>query len=185
MQNGQFARIQTQGLNLGDLMQAYAEKVTPTKKGAAHEFRRITRLMKERDLMFTPLPDAKPHIFASFRDRRLKDGVRACQYDLVLLRHAWNMARVEWGWPLGDNPVSLVRMPKNSPPRERRLRAREYEALRDASHSSRAWYLWPIVDIAIETAMRRGEILGLHWTNIDWSKKRALLPTTGSSSGSH
>ena len=185
MQNGQFARIQTQGLNLGDLMQAYAEKVTPTKKGAAQEFRRITRLMKEWDLMFTPLPDAKPHIFASFRDRRLKDGVRACQYDLVLLRHAWNMARVEWGWPLGDNPVSLVRMPKNSPPRERRLRAGEYEALRDASHSSRAWYLWPIVDIAIETAMRRGEILGLHWTNIDWSKKRALLPTTGSSTGSH
>lgn len=78
-------------------MQAYAEKVTPTKKGAAQEFRRITRLMKERDLMFTPLPDAKPHIFDSFWDRRLKDGVRACQYDLVLLRHAWNMARVEWG----------------------------------------------------------------------------------------
>jgi len=69
-------------------------------------------------------------------------------------------------------------MPKNSPPRERRLRAGEYEALRDASHSSRAWYLWPIVDIAIETAMRRGEILGLQWANIDWSKQRALLPIT-------
>ena len=150
MQNGQFARIQTQGLNLSDLMQAYAEKITPTKKGAAQEFRRIARLMKERDLMLTPLPDAKPHIFASFRDRRLKDGVRACQYDLVLLRHAWNMARVEWGWPLGDNPLSLIRMPKNNPPRERRLRAGEYEALRDASHSSRAWYLWPIVELLLK-----------------------------------
>jgi len=175
MQTGQFARIQTQGLNLGDLMQAYVEKVTPTKKGSAQEFRRITRLMKERDLMCTPLSSAKPHIFAAFRDRRLGAGVRACQYDLVLLRHAWNMARVEWGWPLGDNPLSLIRMPKNNPPRERRLRAGEYEALRDASHRSRAWYLWPIVDIAIETAMRRGEILGLQWANIDWSKKRALL----------
>tara|TARA_A100001015_G_C14986813_1_gene711951 strand:+ start:138 stop:1088 length:951 start_codon:yes stop_codon:yes gene_type:complete len=178
MQTGQFVQKQTQGLNLGDLMQSYAEKVTPTKKGAAQEFRRISRLMKERDLMLTPLPLAKPHIFASFRDRRLKDGVRACQYDLVLLRHAWNMARVEWGWPLGDNPVSLVRMPKNNPPRERRLRAGEYEALREASRSSRAWYLWPIVDLAVETAMRRGEILGLRWTNIDWNKQRALLPMT-------
>ncbi|MDB3891987.1 site-specific integrase [Alphaproteobacteria bacterium] len=178
MQTGQFAQTQTQGLNLGDLMQAYLEKVTPTKKGSAQEFRRITRLMREQDLMLTLLPDAKPHIFANFRDKRLKDGVRACQYDLVLLRHAWNMARVEWGWPLGDNPLSLIRMPKNNPPRERRLRAGEYEALRDASHSSRAWYLWPIVDIAIETAMRRGEILGLQWTNIDWSKQRALLPIT-------
>jgi hypothetical protein len=102
MQTGQFAQTQAQDLNLGDLMRAYAEKVTPTKKGAAQEFRRITRLMKERDLMLTPLPSAKPHIFASFRDRRLNDGHRACQYDLVLLRHAWNMARVEWGWPLGN-----------------------------------------------------------------------------------
>jgi integrase len=178
IQTGQFAQMQTQGLNLGDLMQAYAEKVTPTKKGAAQEFRRIARLMKELDLMLTPLPDAKPHIFASFRDRRLKDGERACQYDLVLLRLAWNMAHVEWGWPLGDNPLSLIRMPKNNPPRERRLRVGEYEALRDASRGSRTWYLWPIVDIAIETAMRRGEILGLQWTNIDWSKKRALLPIT-------
>jgi integrase len=178
MQTGQFAQIQTQGLNLADLMQAYAEKVTPTKKGAAQEFRRINRLMKERDLMLTPLPSAKPHIFASFRDRRLNDGVRACQYDLVLLRHAWNMARVEWGWPLGDNPLSLIRIPKNNPPRERRLRLGEYEALRDASHGSRAWYLWPIVDIAIETAMRRGEILNLEWQHIDWKKQRALLPMT-------
>ena len=69
-------------------------------------------------------------------------------------------------------------MPKNNPPRERRLRAGEYEALREAARGSRSWYLWPIVDIAIETAMRRGEILGLRWTNIEWRKQRALLPIT-------
>ena len=178
MQTGQFAQIQTQDLNLADLMQTYTEKVTPAKKGAAQEFRRISRLMKELDLMNTPLPYAKPHIFAAFRDRRIADGVRACQCDLVLLRHAWNMARVEWGWPLGENPLSLIRMPKNNPPRERRLRAGEYKALKRAACGSRSWYLWPIIDIAIETAMRRGEILGLLWTNIEWSKQRALLPIT-------
>ena len=178
MQTGQFAQIQTQALKLADLMKAYAEKVTPTKRGAAQEFRRISRLMKERDLMLTPLPCAKPHIFAAFRDRRIKDGVRACQYDLVLLRHAWNMARVEWGWPLRDNPLSLIRMPKNNPSRERRLRAGEYEALGDAADQSRSWYLWPIVDIAIETAMRRSEILNLEWQHIDWKTQRALLPIT-------
>ena len=78
MQTGQFEQIPTTDLNLADLMHSYAEKVTPTKRGAAQEFRRISRLLKERDLMFTPLLSAKPHIFASFRDRRLKDGVRAC-----------------------------------------------------------------------------------------------------------
>jgi len=94
------------------------------------------------------------------------------------MRAAWNTARIEWGWELGDNPLTLIRFPKGNPPRERRLREGEYEALREAAHSSRSWYLWPIVDIAIETAMRRGEILSLQWANIEWHKKRALLPIT-------
>ena len=36
------------------------------------------------------LDEAKPHHFASYRDKRIKDGNRTCQYDLVLLRAAWN-----------------------------------------------------------------------------------------------
>jgi integrase len=178
IQTDQFAKIQTQNMCLKELILAYSEKVTPFKKGAAQEFRRINRLLKEHDLMRTPLPEAHPHVFASFRDKRINDGVRACQYDLVLLRHAWNIARVEWGWPLPDNPVSLIRMPKNNPPRERRLRPGEYEKLRNSAQQSRSWYLWPIVDLAIETAMRRSEILGLEWVNVDMEKQQALLPIT-------
>mgnify|MGYP003324026300 CR=1 FL=1 len=52
-----------------------------------------------------PLERLHPPILADLRDRRLKDGVRACQYDLVLIRHAWNIASIEWGWNLGHNPV--------------------------------------------------------------------------------
>ena len=75
------------------------------------------------------LDDAQPHHFATFRDKRLQDGNRACQYDLVLLRAAWNTARIEWGWDLRDNPLTLIRFPKSNPPRERRLREGEYERL--------------------------------------------------------
>ena len=159
-------------------MQKYLKKVTPQKKGAEPETRRLKRLLKDKSLMAIKLDETKPHHFAEFRDKRLQDGNRAAQYDLVLLRHAWNIARIEWGWPLSENPVSLIRMPKNNPARERRLRTGEYEALRHAASYSRSWYLWPIVDIAIETAMRRSEILSLQWTNINFSKQRALLPIT-------
>ena len=128
--------------------------------------------------MSLTLDKAEPHIFATFRDQRIKDGVRACQYDLVLLRHAWNMARIEWGWPLGDNPLNLIRMPKNNPPRERRLKAGEYERLEEAAKASRSCYLWPIIVIAIETGMRRSEILGLRCEHIDEEKKSVFLPMT-------
>ena len=56
MQIGQFEHIQTTDLNLADLMHSYSEKVTPTKRGAAQEFRRISRLLKERNLMLPPCP---------------------------------------------------------------------------------------------------------------------------------
>ena len=69
-------------------------------------------------------------------------------------------------------------MPKNNPPTERRLRPGEYEKLKNAARGSRSWYLLPIIDIVIETAMRRGEILNLKWSDMDLGNQRALLPIT-------
>jgi integrase len=178
MQSGKWRSRCQQNLTLSCLMQRYLNEVTPSKRGKDPESRRIKRLLKDRSLMQIRLAEADPCVFAKFRDQRLKDGARACQYDLVLLRHAWNIARIEWGWEIGVNPISLIRMPKTNPPRERRLRAGEYEKLKHASRATLSWYLWPLVEIAIETAMRRGEILSLKWEYIDLEKSRALLPLT-------
>ena len=178
MQTGQWAKNEPSDYSLKEMMKRYLAEVTPTKKGKDAEARRLKRLLSEKSLMSLRLDKAEPHIFAAFRDQRIKDGVRACQYDLVLFRHAWKVARIEWGWPLGDNPLTLIRMPKNNPPRERRLKAGEYERLEEAAKASRSWYLWPIIVIAIETGMRRGEILGLRWEHIDEDKQFVLLPIT-------
>ena len=136
------------------------------------------RYEQEKPLMSIRLDQAKPFIFADFCDRRIHYVVRSCQYDLVLMRHAWSIARVEWGWPLLDNPISLIRMPKNNPPRERRLKSGEFDRLKIAKEKLRSWYLWPVIVLAIETAMRRGEILGLRWEHIDLDKKTVFLPIT-------
>ncbi len=176
MQSGQWQEKMPSHFTIGSMLKRYLETVTPTKRENAQETRRLHRLLRETQLMSINLDQAKPCTFADFRDRRIHDGVRACQYDLVLMRHAWNIARVEWGWPLPNNPISLIRMPKNNPPRERRLKDGEFERLKFAAEKSRSWYLWPIVVLAIETAMRRGEILGLRWEHIDLDRKTAFLP---------
>ena len=112
MQTGEWKPRGRQYSTLDDLVQKYLKKVTPHKKGAETETRRLNRLLKEKSLMAIKLDEAKPHHFASFRDKRIKDGNRAAQYDLVLLRAAWNTARIEWGWDLGDNPLTLILFPK-------------------------------------------------------------------------
>ena len=48
------------------------------------------------------------HELALFRDRRIKDGIRTCQYDLVLIRHILDIARKEWNLGLAVNPVDQI-----------------------------------------------------------------------------
>ncbi len=177
MQTGGFRKKDIRHKTIGDLMIRYLAEVTPFKQQPATETRRIRRLLREYKLMETYLLDALPPKFARFRDKRLADGVRATQYDLVLLRHAWNIACIEWGWQLGDNPVSKIRFPKNNPSRERRLRNGEYETLLEVS-SKMCWYMKPMIICAIETAMRRSELLRLEWNYIYIDKRKALLPIT-------
>ena len=97
MQSGQWQEKTPSQYNIGDMLSRYLDIVTPTKRGREQEERRLQRLLKDKQLMSVSLDQAQPCIFADFRDRRIKDGVRACQYDLVLMRHAWNTARIEWG----------------------------------------------------------------------------------------
>ena len=47
-------------LNLGDLLERYREEVTPQKKGAVTEIRRLNRLLKD-PVSKTPLPKLTSH----------------------------------------------------------------------------------------------------------------------------
>ena len=178
MQSGHWLMIQVSSFTLKDLLTKYKNEITPSKRRYEVENRKLRRLLKEKDLMKIPLEKLHPPILATFRDRRLKDGVRACQYDLVLIRHAWNIASIEWSSDLGHNPVEKIRLPKNNPPRERRLKPGEYERLKKASTETKVWYLWPIINFAIETGMRRSEILGMKWEYIGIDSQRVLLLLT-------
>ena len=95
MQSGQWHEKTSSQYTIGNMLSRYLDIVTPTKRGKEQEQRRLQRLLRDKQLMSISLGQARPWIFADFRDRRIKDGVRACQYDLVLMRHAWNTVRIE------------------------------------------------------------------------------------------
>ena len=72
------------------------------------------------------------------------------------------------------NPVSLVSKPLVNTQRDRRLLPGEEERLLAASapqfHNTNVW-LGPLVMLALETAMRKGELLALRWQDIDFGKR--------------
>ena len=73
-----------------------------------------------------------------------------------VLRGMINHATREWGIGLQNNPVSMVSLPKVGSGRNRRLETGEEEQLLSASGE-----LKRIIIIALETGMRRGEILNI------------------------
>ena len=164
-------------MTLGQLLQRYVANVLPSKRGVLTEGQRLQRLIKD-PVSSLKASQLTSQAVAAFRDRRLLDGRRTCHYDLILIRHCLKIAMNEWGLMLPSNPVDRVKMPPLSPARNRRLGSGEFEQLEEASKQTKNPHIWPVIVFAIETGMRRGEILGLRWEHVDLDRRIALLPLT-------
>ena len=72
----------------------------------------------------------------------------------------------------------LARSPQGAKPRDRRLVGDEAQRLLSACADAHNPFLLRIVKLAIETAMRQGEIVSLDWKHVDLNKPSAYLPET-------
>ena len=84
----------------------------------------------------------------------------------------------EWDIPIGSNPVRFIAKPKENKPRDRRLEEDEEQRLLNSCRQSRNIYLLALVIVAIETGMRRGELLSLQRKDVSFIKRTAYLPMT-------
>lgn len=161
---------------LGDLLARYLECITPTKKSAESEGARL-RAMMRLPLARKAAHRVRPADIAALRDARMREVANATvRRDLGLLAHVFDVARREWGVAV-KNPVREVRWPPEPRGRQRRLLAQfnEAERLLDACGRARNKRLLPIVELALETAMRRGEMLKLRWEHVDFAARTAVL----------
>jgi len=177
LEAGTFGTLRPTHITLGELLERYSCEVTPTKRGATTELRRLQRLIRD-PVSTVRISQLTSQAIAAFRDRRLLDGQRTSHYDLILIRHCLKIAMNEWGLMLSSNPVDRVKMPPPSPARKRRLEDGEFERLEEAAKQTKNPHIWPIIVFAIETGMRRGEILGLQWEHVDLDRRIACLPLT-------
>lgn len=171
-------RSQAGKFSLGDILTRYGQEISPLKKSADAEANRIAFLLRD-PITQIRLSDLSPADFGAFRDRRLQHVTGSTVIrDLTLISHAINIARKEWGIVM-DNPCCLIRRPKENKPRKRRLSPKEEQKLlAELKLSQRTpegtWlpggcrneWMKPLVIMAIETAMRRGELLQLEWADV-------------------
>jgi len=96
---------------------------------------------------------------------------------LALLRHLLRLAHEEWE-VLDVRP--RIRMEREPEGRLRWLTLEEATRLLDACRQSRNADLIDLVEFALFTGMRRGEVLGLSWERVDRARGVVLLDVTKS-----
>lgn len=112
-----------------------------------------------------------------FRAERIKAGntQSTTNRSLTLLKKMLNLA-IDWGY-LKENPVTKVKMfPEYDVLKEKVLTKEEEQRLLAASPD----HLRAIIILALNTGMRRGEILKLRWEDIDLKNRTITLRKTKS-----
>lgn len=154
---------------VAELLRRYANVVSPTKRGGEVEQVRLKAMVRHSigKVMAGKLTTAA---LATWRDERLHtvSGSTVVR-ELGLLHRVMVTASHEWGVQVPLSVFQFVNKPKQGQGRVRRLPAQAADALLAACAGSSNPFLAPAVTLALETGMRRGEIVALQWSAIDFT----------------
>ncbi len=166
---------EAESTTLREALDRYQREKTTTKKSAEKEKYFVSQLAEE-SIARKSLASIRGADIAALRDDWLKAvSPSTVVRRLVVLSHVFTVAAKEWGMESLQNPVSKIQRPKVDDARERRVSDVEIEAICAASRSE---HLPALVRLAVSTAMRRGEIVGLRLENVDLGRRVAHLADT-------
>jgi integrase len=78
--------------------------------------------------------------------------------------------------PIKENPIRKLKLKAPDRRRERRLNEGDLTRLLEAGKATKNPFILPIIEFAIETGMRRGEILAMRWDHIQEAHRALLVP---------
>lgn len=161
-----------QGKTLGDAFIKYAQEIAPTKKGERWEIIRLAKLGRD-DIAFIPLLHLTTHDLELWRDRSLMTlKSSSVNRELNIISSVIETARKKWKW-IGENPLKDLDRPKDPPHRDRRISDDEIQRICDAllydenePVTNQRQVIAVAFLLAIETAMRQGELFNLDWQDV-------------------
>ena len=160
-------------ITLADLVRRYKDDVLPSKKGGSVEAIMLTAFLRHA-ICKKRLSDLTVTDFGKFRDDKLagtdgKPGITPKSVKRLLspVQHMFELAMTDWEVPLRENPLARFKLKVTDNKRQRRLRDGELDRLLLAGEKTQNRLVVPIIRVALETGMRRGEILALRPRDID------------------
>ena len=156
-----------------ELLKRYQRQILPSHKGQQVEAYRLGTLKKHLgNLRLIHLTSKE---VASYRDIRLQEvSSSSLKRELTILSRVLTIASREWGISIPQNPVKVISLPKADKARTRRIEAGEKERLLQGANPE----LNRIISLALETGMRRGEILSIKKSHINFPKSVLFISST-------
>lgn len=165
--------IEPETMIVDDLCEKYLKfsKSGKTPKSHIRDITSIKNLLRE--FSGTLISDVTSYALESYMNKR-KNVVEPATVnrEIACMKHMFNKA-VEWGY-LGSNKLKAVKRFKEPPARVRYFNDEENENLLRCCNEQ----LKSIVITALNTGMRKGEILGLQWTDVDMKNRIITLRNT-------
>jgi len=162
-------QIEAKSTTILKALEQYEKEITPQKKGSAVEKTRINKLKRTKFAAKSIYATSPEDVLEVLKEIGGSDNNKRKYASLI--SHLFTTAKRVWRWKV-ENPVAgEIALPSNGKPRERRLNDGEEKLLDKLLTGQLRQYFY----LAIETSMRRGELLNLEWSQIDINKATALL----------
>ena len=151
----------------------YAREVLPSKRAQVQPRYMLARLCEHFGKY--SLAGISSAMLSAYRDDRLACvSPQTVVHELGLITRVFKAAVLDWGIALPQGiPTALVRKPKVSNGRERRLEGQE-EALLLRELAGKPYPL-AAFKLALETAARQSELISMRWEDIDLVRRVARL----------
>lgn len=130
-----------------------------------------------RDVHIQAISEWDIEKFKSMRAKQVKPAT--VNHDLKCLKHMFRLASEEWKLTK-ENPARKTKKLTENNQRLRFLSDDERQRLL-AACAAGPWYLLPIVQVAVNAGLRRGEILNLEWKDV--STENGIIRVAKSKSG--
>lgn len=165
--------------SLRDLMLRYLQEVVPQHKGSESETYRIGRLLRteafvDKKLAALTTEDLQDFIY----DRLTEVAPATADRDIDIISQVLHYADDVWRIAAPISPLKGLKRPKYCNERDRRLSLEEEVALLKAAREDENPYVEPAIILALETSMRRSELLALTFDDINRERRYALVRTS-------
>ena len=173
-----FPEKNIKNLKLKDLFNKYKFEILPKLKShkiVTYKLNFLSRLWLGEIIVVNL---TKGHLEQFCKDRKLvvKDGT--IKSELMLIKRIVKIATDKWNYGIPFDAFYGIELPSPHKPRNRRATQEELSILIAHANKQRNTYISTIIQFAVETGMRRSEILKLKWIDVNLKTRIASLYDT-------